>query len=145
MACRPRLNFLFKKACKRQYLLCINSVAASRALVFDSLSFEAQVGLLGHELAHLLSYMSMSNRQILAFSLRYLTRKQRRLIEAETDSLAIERGFADGLIEFAQFVEQNPNVAPVYRRYKKQIYLSKDELIALRIRLEMRREHRCEK
>ncbi|MEO1434053.1 MAG: hypothetical protein AAFV80_00860, partial [Bacteroidota bacterium] len=60
--CRPKILPLLNPLGKRKYLITISRSLDGplQATLFGALPFEAQVGVLGHELAHILDYESKS-------------------------------------------------------------------------------------
>lgn len=127
MAARPKPGFIFKKPEKRKYVIFITDKPEMNAeKIYSGMSYEAQLGVLGHELSHILDYNKKNNWQMLGFGIKYVFRKK--AIEAETDMTAVERGFGEELIEYTRYIHQSPHVNRKYLMKKKKFYLSASEL-----------------
>lgn len=124
MQCRPSIGSFFKSKENRTYRIFVNNDSLGRdGVVFEELGFNAQVGIFGHELAHVLDYESKNNAQIAIMGLQYLTDRRRREIEQEIDMLAIQRGLGHQINDFAVFVFEESKVSESYKAYKKRFYL----------------------
>lgn len=127
MAARPKPGFIFRKPDKRRYIIYITDKPGMNAeKIYSGMSYNAQLGVLGHELSHILDYKSKNNWQMLGFGIKYVFRKK--AIEAETDCIAVERGFGEELIEYTRYIHHSPHVNRKYLLKKKKFYLSASEL-----------------
>jgi hypothetical protein len=123
MQCRPSIGSFFRSKDNRTYRIFVNKDSLGRdGVVFEELGFNAQVGILGHELAHVLDYESKSNAQIAVMGLQYLTDRKRREIEQDIDMLAIQRGLGHQINDFAVFVFEESKASESYKDYKKRFY-----------------------
>lgn len=87
-ATRPSITSFFKPKNKRTYLVQ-NSIHPDMKWIFDSLSNDAQVGILIHEYCHILAYEQMTKSEIIGFAYDYkFDEKFRKKVEQATDSLA---------------------------------------------------------
>ena len=111
----------------RQYEISINnSKTATAGVHYSYLTPTMLVGLFGHELAHILHYQSLTPSQMIKLGVKYfLSDKYTRQLEAETDAVAITRGFGNGLIEYKNFVYNNTTgvVPKRFQQYYKNTYL----------------------
>lgn len=127
MAARPRANFLFKKRENREYIIIVSNHHKMNAKVlYENMSTCAQVGVIGHELSHIVSYTKMSNLKMLWFGIKYVFKK--REIEAETDMMAIRKGFGEQIIEFNHYLHHSPRTNKKYLQKKRKYYLSSIEI-----------------
>lgn len=127
MAARPKLDFLFRKKEARRYVIYItNHPEMNAGPIFEDMSTCAQTGVLGHELSHILSYRKMNNMQLLWFGVKYLFHRKK--IEAETDAMALKRGFGEELLEYTRFIYNSPHTNKRYLLKKKRHYLSVSEI-----------------
>lgn len=127
MAARPKIDFLFRKKENRKYVVYITDHPEMNAgPIFEEMSECAQAGVLGHELSHILTYNEKNNIQMLWFSITYLFNRKR--IEAETDIIAMQRGFGDHLVEYTRFIHKSPHTNRKYLKKKKKHYLSASEM-----------------
>lgn len=127
MAARPRLNFLFRKKTNREYFILLNKKPCYSDSVFYNLSFNAQVGIIGHELSHVDYYTHLSNFGIIVFGFRYLFMKKE--IERETDRTAIQHHLGWQLYDARRHVLLNKNIDNYYRHNKISHYLSPTEIV----------------
>lgn len=127
MAARPKLNFLFRNRENREYVILITNHEEMNAnAMYANMSSCAQVGVIGHELSHILSYEDMTNMELLWFGIKYVFNKKE--IEAETDLLAIRKGFGQQIIEFNKYLYKSPEINKKYLRKKQKFYLSSTEI-----------------
>jgi hypothetical protein len=125
---RPKVDFLFRKQENRHYIIVINK--KSKDIIgfsFSELPFGAQVGLFGHELAHISDYCGRNNLQIISYGIKYLFMK--RTIERSTDRIAIKHNLGEQLYDLRSFVLNNPQTDKDYLEYKYRYYLDCEEII----------------
>ena len=130
MAARPKANSIFKKTENRRYIILINSRQNKlKAPLLRDIPFEARVGIIGHELAHIVDYNRKSFIQIIGNGIAYITsNKFKRNLEHKIDRIAINKGLGEGLYQFRLFVEEEANTTEKYRRFKDNIYLSSTDI-----------------
>ena len=126
MAARPTPLSVFRRPHKRTYLILINKY--NPEIPLDSVNFNGQVGVVGHELAHILSYENMSGWEILKMAVRYGNYNYRRKMERNTDLEALKRGLGWQILDYNRFAQDYKHASKKYRKYKKKIYMSADEL-----------------
>jgi len=131
MAAVPKMFSLLGKKEKRRFVIKINTSERSGAILLKDLSFNAQVGVIGHELAHIVDYLSMRPGQIVRFGLDYLNIGKRREIEARTDLIAVHHGLGWQLLQFGREVLTDPQVPEQYKKYKRNIYIQPHEMLFL--------------
>lgn len=96
----------------------------------ENLPFDARVGVLGHEMAHVTDYEKLSTIEIIFYGIRYFNRSQRRIIEYRTDSIAVAHGLGYQLQHFAEYV-QSSSISDDYKSYKRDIYMTSEEIEVL--------------
>lgn len=127
MAARPAIWTVFNKKDKRKYKIVLSNNPKNNCdSIFCRISSLALIGILGHEYAHLLSYNEMSTAQLAFFGIKYVINKKK--IERETDSMAIQRGFGNELLEFNRFVNESKFVSKNYIERRQNYYLSINEI-----------------
>jgi hypothetical protein len=127
MAARPELNFLFRKKEQRTYVVFVNSNPKNYGRkMISNMSQCAQTGIIGHEFAHLLSYTTKSNTQLICFGFKYIFFKKK--VERETDMTAIERGLGYQLLDFNHHVRKSELASKKYLKRKDRNYLSVVEI-----------------
>ena len=130
MAARPKVSSIFKKLENREYVILINSKQNKlRSPLLKDIPFEARVGVIGHELAHIVDYNRKSFIRIIGNGIAYITSNSfKRNLEHKIDRIAINKGLGKGLYQFRLFVEQEANTTDKYRRFKDNIYLSSADI-----------------
>ena len=114
---------IFRKI-NKQYIIYINDDRKKTGILLDDAPFEAQVGLLAHELAHVLDYNTRSFFEMTWWGIKYALIKQQEAMEKGADRITISHGAGWPLYAWATFVLENPSTKPSYLRMKKQRYLS---------------------
>lgn len=127
MAARPNFFNIFYNKEKRNYqiLLSINELNHTDQL-FCQMPEHALVGIVGHEMAHLLTYKDKNSIQLLFYAIKYLFNKKE--IERETDMITISRGFGQALIAYNQFIASSNLVSKEYLTNRQNNYLSVNEI-----------------
>lgn len=126
MATRPRPDAIYRKKVNRTYRVFINNVIKSKnGINFDEIPFNAQVGLIGHELGHIVDYNQKSMLCIIANGIAYvLSSDYRKAFEINVDKIAIEHGLGWQLYAFSDFVFNKARISESYREFKKENYPS---------------------
>lgn len=128
MAARPTYGSLLKRRKNRTYVIYLNDFP-DVDVPFDSTSFNAQVGIIGHELAHIIDYESMTKFELVMLGIKYKNKKFRAEMEANTDIRTIYRGLGWQVWAFEHFVSTYPQTPKEYKLYKSKIYLSTEDII----------------
>lgn len=128
MAARPTLPSTFREN-RRVYTIYIDKLCANHCgILLDQVPFNAQIGLIGHELAHIKYYEGLNTFQIMKLAAVYLVDKQKEKYEKFTDELTIRQGLGWQLWQWAQFVHYDSDANSTYRAYKAQFYLKPEEI-----------------
>ena len=131
MQAQPSPNFIVKRKSKRAYRIFVNDNPELTGINYQDLSFNALVGWIGHEFAHLIDYSSMNNRELLGFIAAYVfDKREMRKTERQADKETIKRGLGIQLLDGVAFFEKNKKVSKRYRKRKNKNYLSEEEIIA---------------
>jgi hypothetical protein len=131
MAARPTIWSVFKPASKRKYFILINRQFRNSEYLFSKLDYNARVGIIGHELAHIVDYNCMNSFQLLQYGINYLI--NRRKIEHRTDESTVFHGLGIELYQYALKVFDPDVVGRAYFRYKLRNYLSPVRILNLSI------------
>ena len=93
---------------KRDYVVTISdsSEPMLTPILFKNLPFNAQVGVIGHELGHVTDFSSMFTSQILKHAVRNVSTKYIDRFEYRTDSICIGHGLGYQLFTWSSFVRQ---------------------------------------
>jgi len=133
MAAMPTVGSVFRKRENRRYSILINETKNRRkAPLLKNVPFEARVGVIGHELAHIVDYNRKSFIQIIGNGVGYVfSNSFKRNLEHKIDRITISKGLGEGLYAFRLFVEEEANTTERYRKFKDNIYLSSTEIAQL--------------
>jgi len=131
MAARPKILSLLRAREHRKYVIYFNNNENKMTDILpENLPFDARVGVLGHEMAHVTDYEKLSTIEIIFYGIRYFNRSQRRIIEYRTDSIAVAHGLGYQLQHFAEYV-QSSSISDDYKSYKRDIYMTSEEIEVL--------------
>lgn len=130
MAALPRGGNLFRKKQNRKYAILINNkVNSNRAPLISEVPFVAQVGVIGHELAHIVDYKTKSNFRLMFEGLAYYFNNSfKRKLEHKIDRIAIYRGLGEGIIAFRIYIDNESDATEKYKIFKQKIYLSATDI-----------------
>lgn len=133
MAALPSPGSFFAQRGNRCYLVLINMKQnEQKAPLIKEAPFGARVGVIAHELGHIVDYESKSMLRILGNGIAYaFSSRFRYNLEQRIDSIAIARGAGMELKEFRLFVEEHPDVTPRYLRFKRRYYMTSDEIATI--------------
>lgn len=132
MACMPRLDFLFRKRENRTYVISIDKkLKNNEGILLGDVPFDAQVGVIGHEIGHVVDYEGKSILGIISTGFRYLFSSYRRKLENHIDEITIGRGLGNQLAEYADYVFHRSQASPKYLNYKRKFYYQPEEIQSL--------------
>lgn len=133
MAARPYSNFIFKKSASRKYAIYIdNKLKGANGLLVDDIPFNGQVGIIAHELGHVLDYSRKSSLTILGTGINYsIFQNYKKKFEQATDSIAIAHKVGWQLYDFAYYVLYQSHASKEYKTYKKSIYMQPEDILKL--------------
>jgi hypothetical protein len=102
---------VFEPREKRHFVIAISegTEPALTPLLFKNLSFNAQVGVIGHELGHVVEFSNMTTLQIIAHAIKNVSAKYIDRFEYGTDSICIAHGLGYQLLEWSSFVRRKMN------------------------------------
>lgn len=141
LASRPAVLPLLFPWLQRKYLIIISNEAplALKPIMYQNLPTEAQIGVLGHELAHTFYYFKRSNLEIIYTGMMYLNKEFRKKFERATDVETIERGLGKELYQWSLFLQEVKAQYPEISKTKfifEDRYLSPEEIKHLNDRKE---------
>ena len=125
LATRPRAHTVFRQ--QRHYTIFIDNDSEYTTPLLHDAPFNAQVGIIGHELAHIADYEQKTGWQIIGTGLRYLHHPSRPAFERGIDLLALQRGLCHQLYDWALFIEAS-EASPEYKAYKRKTYMTVEEV-----------------
>jgi len=118
---------IFKKI-NKQYIIFINTNILRTGLLLCDAPFDAQVAMLGHELAHVADFKGRGFFAMAWWGLSYLVVKQRTAIEIRTDASTIRHGLGWPLYSWSDFVLNHSNATKHYRKMRATKYMLPDEI-----------------
>ena len=128
MEVRPEYFSTFKKHNRRYIIFIDNIVHNNDGVLLKDVPFNAQIGVIGHELAHIIDYEHRSTTSILGLAIAYVVRKNHATYERSIDESALKRGLGWQELDFADFLQNRANASERYKRFKQVNYLSSSEI-----------------
>lgn len=130
MAARPSVTDMFRLRDKRHYKIIINHKRNKRkSPLLKDVPYHARVGVIGHELAHLVDYNSNSFIRIVGNGIAYVISDSfKQTLEYKIDGITINQGLGQGLYNFRLFVEEEAETTKEYRKFKEKIYMASSEI-----------------
>jgi hypothetical protein len=129
LSTRPAWGGVFRSAGKRTYIVFINNGGEDRfGSVFRNASIPAQIGIIGHELSHIVNFAQKSTFGLVGMGISHVSKGYMDRFEFYTDSLAIAHGLGSYQKEWAAIFDkmfansgmENPfksNSTPTGERY----------------------------
>ena len=108
LSARPTILSVFRKPNKRKYLVTISNLSKKEfnSILLKNLNFNSQIGVLGHELAHIQHYNSKRRIYFIGLALKHLNKKAIDSFEFNTDKICIEHGLGYQLLSWSKEVRQ---------------------------------------
>lgn len=126
---------LFGAGENRVYKILLNNATDSNfePILLRSLPFDAQVGILAHELGHVAYYRKLNTLQIAKWGIKYLLDDDFRAIhERSTDLMPVYHGLGSQIYQYAWYVRNDPSCIPMYEEFGKvfidKYYLTDEEI-----------------
>ena len=119
----------------RQYRILLNdNKNSNNPILLRALPFDAQVGILAHELGHVAYYYELNLFQIGKWGLSYLINDGYSAIhERTTDLMPVYHGLGSQIYQYAYYVRYDPSCQLFYERNKgwmDKYYMTDEELLA---------------
>lgn len=126
---RPKISTVFQKDRRCYFVFIDNNVEKNEGILLDSVPFNAQIGILGHEFAHILDYETKNTGKIISLGIDYLNDDGKKKLEVKTDKLTISRGLGWQLYCWADYVLTKSKATDNYKNYKRKFYLKPEEIM----------------
>lgn len=134
MQCQPTINSLLKNS-KMEYIIYINNTKDFSGVLIDDVPFNAQIGLIGHEIAHVIDFEKGNRKDVISRGFDYLNESSKKEYEFFIDSLTIAYGLGWQLYDWSFFSLNNSKSSQEYKDFKKRVYMT-PELILEQIKRE---------
>jgi len=122
------ISLLFRSKEKRKYVIRINSQLKDSVIYFHHIPFNAKVGVLGHELAHINDYNTRNFWRVLKRLFAYSGKKSKAAFEKEIDHTTIEKGLGWQLYDWSDYVLNKSDARVKYKKFKQETYLTPEEI-----------------
>ncbi len=129
MAARPVPASVFQRQGRRHYKIFINN-SDNCQIHIDEISFNGKIGIIGHELAHILDYEQSTGPGIMGAGLNYATARTKATFEKSIDRLTIQRGLGWQLYEWSDFAINRSAASQSYKDFKASTYLQPEEILS---------------
>ncbi len=123
---QPIIASLFGKQVR--YKIIVNDDPEFEGILFDSIPFNGQVGIIAHELAHILDYTNKTRCGIISTGFKYLFKGYKRRYEKSIDYLVILKGLGWQLYDWAHFAMIDSKATKEYKQFKMDYYLESEEI-----------------
>ena len=114
------IKTLFGKGKNRVYRILLNNADETNfdPILLKSLPFDAQVGILAHELGHVAYYHQLTTLQIAKWGVLYLLDSDfRARHERSTDMMPVYHGLGNQIYSYAWYVRNDPSCKPLYEAF----------------------------
>lgn len=125
-ASRPDWTTMWYPRARWRYMIVLSthSPKVPPSLLFDRLPFNAQIGILGHELCHTAYYINKRFHEIISTGVSYLNSDYRIKFENETDRETIRHGLGWQLLDFANHCRNHPDAGTKFINWLDKYYLN---------------------
>jgi len=116
-----KFQTLFGPKSNRVYQILLNDSDQSlfEPILLKNLPFNAQVGILAHELGHVVYYKDLSTFQIAKWGIMYLISSEFRAThERSTDLMPIYHGLGEQIYDYAYYIRHDTSCQPLYQQFQ---------------------------
>jgi hypothetical protein len=108
----PVTTSVFKNSRKRKYIITISdsSIDMLSPILLKRFSFNAEIGVLGHELSHVTDFSHHSTWGLIDYGINHISSKWLDHFEYRTDSICIAHGLGYQLLEWSTSVRKAMHV-----------------------------------
>jgi len=109
---KPNFASVFKRKDHRTYIITISdqTIDTLKPLLFQNLSFEQQVGVIGHELSHVADFNSKNFPQTIGVGINHISKRYLDKMEFNTDRICIQHGLGKHLLAYSKHVRETMHV-----------------------------------
>ena len=133
LSSRPSIFSLLRKRDQRTYRVIISdrSLPQMDNVLLKNLPFNAQVAIIGHELAHTAEYQSLNSYELMLTGVLYFFGSFRASMEKQTDRQTIEHGLGWQLLEYAEHVREVSGSSQRQIDFMDKYYMNPEEIRAI--------------
>lgn len=128
MAARPIVSSFFNLNYERKYEVVFNNDSDCE-VPFEDLPEEGQIGILGHELAHILDFEKKSLGQLILIGSFYINAHTIRNYERRIDNITLNRGLGKKLHDAYHYILEDSAASDEYKAFKNFTYLKPQEIL----------------
>ena len=112
LATKPDFAGVFQRKNHRTYIITISNetIDTLRPLLLQNLTFEQQVGVIGHELSHVVDFNSNNFPQTIGVGIGHLSKRYLDKMEFNTDRICIQHGLGKYLLAYSKHVRETMHV-----------------------------------
>ncbi|HEX2608063.1 MAG TPA: hypothetical protein VHK91_11820 [Flavisolibacter sp.] len=105
----PELFSILQPGRERSYRITIRNLKSKnlQPILFENLPFNAQVGVIGHELSHVADFHRQSSFQLISSGLKHISYKYLDRFEYRTDSICVAHGLGYQLLAWSNYVRSS--------------------------------------
>ena len=105
---KPNFAGVFKRKDHRTYIITISNetIDTLRSLLLQNLTFEQQVGVIGHELSHVVDFNSKNFPQTIGVGIGHISNQYLDKMEFNTDRICIQHGLGKYLLAYSKHVRE---------------------------------------
>ncbi|HMK19610.1 MAG TPA: hypothetical protein VK492_15515 [Chitinophagaceae bacterium] len=109
---KPNFIGVFKRKDHRTYIITISNetIDTLKPLLLHNLTFEQQVGVIGHELSHVVDFNSKNFPQTIGVGIGHISKKYLDKMEFNTDRICIQHGLGKYLLAYSKHVRETMHV-----------------------------------
>ena len=109
---KPNFAGVFKKKDHRTYIITISNetIDTLKPLLLQNLTFEQQVGVIGHELSHVVDFNSKNFPQTIGVGIGHISKKYLDKMEFNTDRICVQHGLSKYLLAYSKHVRETMHV-----------------------------------
>ena len=109
---RPNFAGVFKRKYHRTYIITISDqvIDTLKPLLLQNLTFEQQVGVIGHELSHVIDFNSKNFPQTIGVGINHISNRYLDKMEFNTDRICIHHGLGKYLLAYSKHVRETMHV-----------------------------------
>jgi hypothetical protein len=132
LASQPAKSSIFLPAKKRMYVVKISKEAEAsiEPVLLRNLTFNQQVGAIGHELGHITDYISKTSIELIGIGIGYFIPHFKTRLESKTDLIAIRHGLGYQILDYAELIAKLKKKYPENKYYRTyyNYYLTPGEI-----------------